>query len=233
MEDNKSTFEVLNSVNVEEHTEDKNGLKYLSWAWAWAEFKKRYPDATYEIWRDENGKPYTSDPDLGYMVYTSVTANGLTHTMWLPVMDNKNNAMKNSKYQIKTKYKTIDVEPATMFDVNKAIMRCLVKNLAMFGLGLYIYAGEDLPEDESEEQEKTTKKSTSNFKASTEKEPTERDRLVKEITEHAQAYGFDAKQVADTYHINKSTPIDRLKEVLSDLDKKPDDFAAIDEDVPW
>lgn len=246
MKEDKSTFELLNDINVEEHTEDKNGLKYLSWAWAWAEFKKKYPDATYEIWRDESGKPYTFDPDLGYMVYTSVTVNGLTHSMWLPVMDNKNNAMKNVKYKVSKGRYTADVEPATMFDVNKAIMRCLVKNLAMFGLGLYIYAGEDLPEVESEEKKETPKKeekketpkksvSTSNSNASTEKEPTERDKLVSEITEHARRYGIDPQTVASTYKINKSTPIERLKEVLADISKKgePSDFEAIDETVPW
>ena len=75
----------------------------------------------------------------------------LTHTMWLPVMDSANKAMKSEGYTYDTRYKKdIPVEPATMFDVNKTIMRCLVKNLAMFGLGLYIYSGEDLPEIETE-----------------------------------------------------------------------------------
>jgi hypothetical protein len=67
--------------------------------------------------------------------------------MWLPVMDGANKAMKAEAYTYTTKYGEKDVEPASMFDINKTIMRCLVKNLAMFGLGLYIYAGEDLPED--------------------------------------------------------------------------------------
>ena len=81
------------------------------------------------------------------MVETQVTADGLTHEMWLPVMDGNNKAMKSHPYTVQTKYKEITVQAATMFDVNKAIMRCLTKNLAMFGLGLYIYAGEDLPEE--------------------------------------------------------------------------------------
>ena len=85
------------------------------------------------------------------MVFTSVTIEDLTHTMWLPVMDAANKAMKSTSYTYNTKFKKdIPVEPATMFDVNKTIMRCLVKNLAMFGLGLYIYSGEDLPEIETE-----------------------------------------------------------------------------------
>ncbi|MBO7617319.1 MAG: DUF1071 domain-containing protein [Bacteroidales bacterium] len=151
----KRVFDELFNVNVNGHTEEKKGgegktLTYLSWCYAWAEVKKRYPDAQYEI-EKFNGIPYVFDPNTGYMVYTKVTIEGVTHEMWLPVMDSNNKAMKAEPYQIQTKYKTIQVNAATMFEVNKAIMRCLVKNLAMFGLGLYIYAGEDLPEGEAED----------------------------------------------------------------------------------
>ena len=142
-------FDKLYKLDVNERTEKKNGLTYLSWSWAWAEFKKACPDATYEIKRFENGLPYVYDANTGYMVFTTVTAAGVTHEMWLPVMDAANHAMKAVPYEIQTKYKKIQVEPATMFDVNKTIMRCLTKNLAMFGLGLYIYSGEDLPEDDA------------------------------------------------------------------------------------
>jgi hypothetical protein len=145
-----SKFEELYNLNVNGKTEQKNGLTYLSWAWAWAEFKKVYPEATYEVVKFD-GLPYAYDTNTGYMVYTKVTADGITHEMWLPVMDGANHAMKSERYEIQTKYKKIPVEPATMFDVNKTIMRCLTKNLAMFGLGLYIYAGEDLPETETPE----------------------------------------------------------------------------------
>lgn len=148
-----SVFETLNAINVNEHTEEKNGLTYLSWAWAWAEVKKRYPSASYKIWRDEIGRPYVADEHLGYMVHTSVTIEDETLEMWLPVMDNNNRAMKSNPYTIKTKYKEIDVAQATMFDVNKALMRCLVKNIGMFGLGLYIYSGSDLPELTRESKE--------------------------------------------------------------------------------
>lgn len=140
-------FNKLFQLDVNGHVEKKNGLSYLTWAWAWAEVKKIYPDASYEIKRFENGLPYVYDPNTGYMVFTEVTIEGLTHEMWLPVMDGANKAMKSEGYTYTTKYGEKDVEPATMFDINKTIMRCLVKNLAMFGLGLYIYAGEDLPED--------------------------------------------------------------------------------------
>ena len=151
-----TVFDELNSINVNDRTEKKKSggteLTYLSWTWAWAEVKKRFPEAHYEIVM-HNGLPYVYDENTGYMVFTNVTIDGITHTMWLPVMDGANKAMKNHPYTYSTKYngeKTVDA--ATMFDVNKTIMRCLVKNLAMFGLGLYIYAGEDLPEVEAEEQ---------------------------------------------------------------------------------
>lgn len=149
-----NVFETLNNSNVNGHTEEKNGLTYLSWAWAWAEVKKAYPDANYTI-EKFNGLPYVYDENTGYMVYTTVTIEGITHEMWLPVMDGANKAMKSEQYTYKVKRygkeETKTVAAATMFDVNKTIMRCLVKNLAMFGLGLYIYAGEDLPEIEQEQ----------------------------------------------------------------------------------
>lgn len=143
-------FENLFKLNVNEQVEKKNGLNYLSWVYSWAEVKKRYPEATYEVKRfGENQLPYVYDENTGYMVFTTVTIEGLTHEMWLPVMDGANKAMKNKPYTYDTRYKKgVVVEAATMFDINKTIMRCLAKNLAMFGLGLYIYAGEDLPESE-------------------------------------------------------------------------------------
>ena len=149
------TFKKLYGINVNDKTETKEGLTYLSWAWAWAVVKSECPDATYNIKRFENGLPYVYDANTGYMVFTDVTINGLTHEMWLPVMDSHNRAMKSEPYTITTKYgKEIRVEAATMFDINKTIMRCLVKNLAVFGLGLYIYAGQDLPDVDMSDDEK-------------------------------------------------------------------------------
>jgi hypothetical protein len=147
MEDIKKKFTELYSLDVSEYVEKKQGLSYLSWAYAWAQFKKLYPDATYEVKKDENGRCYFGDENIGYMVYTSVTAGSLTYEMWLPVMDNANKSMKLDSYTYQTRGGEKTVEAISMFDINKAVMRCLVKNLAMFGLGLYIYAGEDLPED--------------------------------------------------------------------------------------
>ena len=152
MNENKSVFETLFEINVNDHIEKKKDLTYLSWPFAWAEVKKKYPNATYKIHLfGEKQLPYVFDENVGYMVFTDVTINDLTHTMWLPVMDSANKTMKSISYTYSTKFKKdIPVEAATMFDVNKTIMRCLVKNLAMFGLGLYIYSGEDLPEIETE-----------------------------------------------------------------------------------
>lgn len=147
MEDIKKKFTELYSLDVSEYVEKKQGLSYLSWAYAWAQFKKLYPDATYEVKKDEDGRCYFGHGDIGYMVYTSVTAGSLTYEMWLPVMDNANKSMKLDSYTYQTRGGEKTVEAISMFDINKAVMRCLVKNLAMFGLGLYIYAGEDLPED--------------------------------------------------------------------------------------
>ena len=137
-----TTFEKLSAINVNGHTEKKNNLTYLSWAWAWAVVKRTCPDATYKMGETEY------DATVGFMCHSSVTIEGETLDMWLPVMDGANKAMKKVAYEYKTKYGPKQVEAATSFDINKTMMRCLVKNLAMFGLGIYIYAGEDLPETE-------------------------------------------------------------------------------------
>lgn len=145
-------FTKLYSINVNEKVEKKptnNGrnLSYLSWAWAWAEFKKVYPNATYLVLKSANGLPYFGEDNVGYMVYVTVdNGEGLSYEQYLPIMDSNNNAMKAHPYTYKTKYGEKTVEAFDMFDVNKTIQRCLTKCLAMFGLGLYIYAGEDLPE---------------------------------------------------------------------------------------
>lgn len=143
MEKNKSVFERLSAINLNEYVEKKDNLTYLSWAWAWSATKKECPDASYQI------LPTEYDEALGFMCHTNVTIEGQTLEMWLPVMDGKNKSMKKHSYEYTTKYGVKTVEPATTFDINKTIMRCLVKNLAMFGLGIYIYAGEDLPESET------------------------------------------------------------------------------------
>lgn len=135
--DNKSVWETLSAVNVNDHKEDKNGLSYLSWAWAWGEVKNNYPDATYEV---HDNIIY---PDSTVEVRVSVTVADQTHLMWLPVMDYRNKAISGP----------------TSRDISDARMRCFAKAIAMHGLGHYIYAGEDIPQSASEaRQEEATKK---------------------------------------------------------------------------
>jgi len=150
------TFITLASIDVSKKVDTKNGLSYLPWAQAWGIVKQQYPGAQYEVTEYEDGRPYLHDEYLGYMVSTSVSISGETLCMHLPVMDNAHKAMKHEPYTYKVKdwnasrlkgsnvYIDKHVAPATMFDINKAIMRCLVKNLALFGLGLSLYTGDDI-----------------------------------------------------------------------------------------
>ena len=131
-------FAVLNAINVNDKTEKKNGLTYLSWAWAWGEIKKRYPDANYTIYENADGLNYHTDGRTCW-VKTGVTVAGIEHIEYLPVMDHRN--------------KSIPANAVTSFDVNKAIQRSLTKACARHGLGLYIYAGEDLPEGDDAQPE--------------------------------------------------------------------------------
>jgi hypothetical protein len=119
----------LLKINVNNHIEKKGNLSYLSWAWAWAEVLKIDPRAKW-VAHEWNDRPAMFLPDGTAMVKVSVTINDDTKTCVLPVMNNRNQAIQNPD----------------AFAVNTATMRCMAKAIAMFGLGLYIYAGEDLPE---------------------------------------------------------------------------------------
>lgn len=136
-------FTELNAVDVSKHTEQKNGLSYLSWAWAWGELKKRHPDAYYTVYENSDGWNYFTDNQTCW-VKTGVTVCGIEHIEYLPVMDYKN--------------RSIPLGSVTSFDVNKTIQRSLTKAVARHGLGLYIYAGEDIPSETDANQ--TVKKST-------------------------------------------------------------------------
>lgn len=135
MEENRENkvFETLSKINVNGHTEKKGKLTYLSWAWAWAEVKKAFPDATYKIYENKDGWFYFTDGRTCW-VKTGVTIQDIEYVEYLPIMDFKN--------------KSITLENVTSFDVNKTIQRSLTKACARHGLGLYIYAGEDFPEEE-------------------------------------------------------------------------------------
>lgn len=161
---NDSVWDKLSRIDCSDHTEKKGKLTYLSWSWAWAKLKEAYPHATYEV-REWHDRPYLHDEHLGYLVETSVTIEGETLSMRLPVMNALNKAMKHEPYVIQYSKSQIEVEAATMFDINTAIMRCLVKNLAMFGLGHYIYAGEDLPNDDQYQNQTTEEKAEAKAKA--------------------------------------------------------------------
>ena len=139
----KNYFTELNAINVSDKTEKKNGMTYLSWAWAWGELKKLHPDATYTVYENKDGWLYHTDGRTCW-VKTGVTVNGIENIEYLPVMDFRNNS--------------IPADKVTSYDVNKAVQRSLTKAVARHGLGLYIYAGEDLPEGEEKPQEKQTEK---------------------------------------------------------------------------
>ena len=139
----KNYFTELNAINVSDKTEKKNGMTYLSWAWAWGELKKLHPDATYTVYENKDGWLYHTDGRTCW-VKTGVTVNGIENIEYLPVMDFRNNS--------------IPADKVTSYDVNKAVQRSLTKAVARHGLGLYIYAGEDLPEGEEKPQERHTEK---------------------------------------------------------------------------
>lgn len=133
-------FVELNKINVNDKVEKKNNLTYLSWAWAWGEVKKKHPDATYTIYENNEGWNYFTDGRTAW-VKTGVTINSIEHIEYLPVMDFRN--------------KSIPLDNISSFDVNKTIQRSLTKAVARHGLGLYIYAGEDLPEDDKPQKKET------------------------------------------------------------------------------
>jgi len=128
-----TTFEKLSAINVNAKSEQKGGLTYLSWAWSWSEVKKACPDANYTIYENADGFFYHTDGKTCW-VKTGVTIEGVEHIEYLPIMNFSN--------------KSVGVAGVTSVDVNKAIQRSITKASARHGLGMYIYAGEDLPESE-------------------------------------------------------------------------------------
>ena len=164
MSKEESVFEQLNKISVAGKTDQKGKFTYLSWVYAWSELKKIAPDATTKVYHNEvTNLPYFGAGDAGVIVKVGVTVNGLEHINYLPAMNFSNKAIKES-----------DVN---MMDINKAIQRATVKAIALHGLGLYIYAGEDLPEGEEKPKTKSpvkkkddAKKSSTSFRQSVKKE---------------------------------------------------------------
>mgnify|MGYP002507816198 CR=1 FL=1 len=132
----ESYFYKLSQINVSDKVEKKAGLSYLSWAFAWSEIKKEHPESNYRVFEHpETYCNYFHDNKTAW-VKVGVTVEGIEHIEYLPIMDLRN--------------KSVAVENITSFDVNKAMQRALTKAIARHGLGLYIYAGEDLPEENDE-----------------------------------------------------------------------------------
>ena len=240
-----SEFEVkqlkLLGMDVNKFTSKKKNLSYLSWSHAWEEFLKVFPFATYHVRKDTDGNAFFGKPHIGYMVFTTVTVMGLEREMWLLVMDGANKSLKDvpytyevANYVWKNNNKVRDgviekkVDSINMFDINKTIMRCLVKNLAMFGLGIYIYKGEDLPtenlnleienasqtppKEEKEPKSKTTKATTKKVKTEESVEP---KGTIKLITDKQKARihilltesGADKKNIYSFFGIKSSTEL--------------------------
>ena len=203
-------FAELNALNVGDKIEKKNGLSYLSWAWAWGEVKKLHPDARYKIYENADGWNYHTDGRTCW-VKTGVTVAGIEHIEYLPVMDNRN--------------KSILAENVTSFDVNKAIQRSLTKALARHGLGLYIYAGEDLPEDAQkaakEEEKKANASKIDEIKQAS---------LLGEI----KRTGWTVEGMLDWLSGRSETPVNSIKDitlaqyvgVMQRLERKPDAAAG-------
>lgn len=218
-----SVFETLNSINVNGHTELKGQLTYLSWAWAWAEVKKAYPDARYTIYENADGLFYHTDGKTCW-VKTGVEINGLEHIEYLPVMNNTN--------------RSIPLESVTSTDVNKAIQRSLTKACARHGLGLYIYAGEDLPEAEMPEDMKP--RANAPTKPEMEADAAKADEInkgfdagrtelataeqVKAIREACTAIGYEESKILSTYHVKTLEALTNkgAENVLRQLNQKAD-----------
>jgi len=129
-------FEQLNNINVQDKIEKKGNLSYLSWAFAWEQLKIKHPKAQYKVYERENGIIYWTDGKTAW-VKVSVTVDDIEHIEYLPIMDYKN--------------KSIPVDQVSSFNVNTSIQRALTKAIARHGLGLYIYAGEDIPSAEKDD----------------------------------------------------------------------------------
>ena len=143
-------WETLSKINVNEHTESKMNLTYLSWAWAWKSLKDNYPQASYSFTEfGGNSLDYRKYGDGTGSVECTITIGTQRESMWLPIMDNRNNAIENPNAR----------------QVSDAKMRCLVKCISMLGLGLYIYAGEDVPQEATESEPETKPKAKAKAKA--------------------------------------------------------------------
>ena len=151
-------FNALYEMNLGDKVEKKDGLSYLTWSEAWKAFKEVYPSATFRVITNPDTKmPYFVDPQIGIMVFVEVTADDLTQQCFLPVLNSSMKPMRLEAYNYtvydKQNKRQIEktCEVANMFDINKAIMRALVKCLSLYGLALKLYQGDDLPCENSDD----------------------------------------------------------------------------------
>ena len=205
----------LLKINVNDHTEKKNGLTYLSWAWAWAEALKADPKATFRVEMQPHGGPLMVMGDT-FMVWVTVTMFDKPMTCMLPVLD----------------YRNKPITAPTSFDVNTSIMRCLVKAIALHGLGLYIYAGEDLPEDSQSGQAEpvVVKVVTPTATADLEVNTGNADANAELFAEGMMTYTNHCKDVKglNSYWKSNQTQLDSLKVSRPDLyDQIRNRFAEI------
>lgn len=201
-------FVELNNINVNDKTEKKNGLTYLSWAYAWGEIKKKHPTANYTVYENKDELNYFHDGKTAW-VKTGVTVNGIEHIEYLPVMDNRN--------------KSIPLASITSFDVNKAIQRSLTKACGRHGIGLYLYAGEDTPEVEKDEQPKQEVKATPKtaVKQNNAVESVENcDEPSKEQIAELESLGGNIQVVADYYKVPVFAVTSEQVQKLIDRKKK-------------
>ena len=203
----QTIWNTLSKVDCNDHIEKKMNLSYISWAWAWGVLMDHYPDAVIDFYHDpQTNLPCVFFPDKTAEVRCRVSIGSVTREMWLPVMDNRNNAKVNPNSR----------------DVSDAKMRCLVKTLALFGLGHYIYAGEDLPPSEKEEKvgEKVVKAEKPK------KQP---------VKEETKDWTSDPKKYADTFVTPMLALIDKAEDVVSLKElfvNNKSHFKVLEEQVP-
>lgn len=221
MEHGNNYFKELNAINVNDRTERKGNLTYLSWAWAWGEVKKLHPDMTSRVYESADGCLYHTDGRTAW-VKVGVTIEGIEYIEYLPVMDNRNNS--------------IPLDKITSRNASDSIQRALTKAIARHGLGLYIYAGEDLPNDESDEKKDwsgatVAKKATNVMTA---KQVDAISTLVKE-TFGGHKLTRDAFEAVTGYTVQqlaaRQIPSDQYDTLVSKLTLEPEDAMAVIEEI--
>ena len=213
----KTVWDTLSKVDVSEHTEKKMNLTYLSWAWAWGVLMEHYPEAKYSFYEDDNHVPFVTLPDGTCEVRCRVSIGDLVREMWLPIMNHKNQPVINPN----------------SFQVNTSKMRCLTKCLGMWGLGHYIYAGEDLPDADAKEEKPVGKKPEPKKEEPVKEEPKQEDEFdYNEAWSEAFVDGFlkvvtiakTPDEVKSQYKAN-AEQIKVLKDKFPDQKKRLDDLS--------